>query len=635
MSGTTIAVPGVHQPMDFAARAAEAGAWGEFLGHETPARLFRARCREWADRPALRHKVLGLWQTTTWGQYYERARAVGLALADLGLARGDRICVLAENRPEWLYADLGAQCMGFVGNGIYPTSSPDQVRHVLADSGTVVLFVENQEQLDKALQVRSQCPALRSVVVMDREGLRGFQDPAVMFFDELLARGLALAADRADAFEAAIDASRREELAFLVYTSGTTGAPKGAMIMNWSLMFQMHTADRYFEVRPGDKSLSFLPLCHIAERMATVFSPLSVGLIVHFPENAGTVINDIREVAPHLVFAPPRFWEKMYSQVELFMRDAVGPARWAYRQARQALEVSVQAQADGGPALPLSLRARLLQWLALRNVKVFLGLQNVRTALTGAAPVPPDLIRWFLACGIELRESFGMTETSGAASITRRGRIRLGWAGERLPGTEVRLGADAELLVRGPNVFGGYWNLPEKTAEALDPEGWLHTGDCGEVAEDGFVAIRDRIKDIIITSGGKNITPSHIENLLKFSPYITDAVVIGDGRKFLSCLVMIDQEHVARHAQEQQVPYTDFASLTRAPAIVDLVRAEIERINGQLARVEQIKEFRIISELLTAEDEELTPTMKLKRKVIARKYATLIDTMYPTETAAQ
>jgi long-chain acyl-CoA synthetase len=620
---------------DFAARAAAAGEWGVFLGHATPARLFRARCQEWAGRPALRHKVHGLWQTTTWDGYYACARAIGLALSDLGMSRGDAIGVLAENRPEWLYADIGAQCMGLVSTGIYPTASPEQVQHVLTDSGTRVLFVENQEQLDKVLQVRADCPSLRAVVVMDREGLRGFDDAAVLFFDDMMRRGQALAAEHAQDFERAIDAGRPEDLAFLVYTSGTTGAPKGAMIMNWNLMFQMHTAARYFEVGPGDKSLSFLPLCHIAERMATVFSPLAMGLIVHFPENTGTVMNDIREVAPHLVFAPPRFWEKMYSQVELFMRDAVGPARWAYRQARQALEASVQARAEGRQPQPLSPWARLMQALALRNVKVFLGLHKVRTALTGAAPVPPDLIRWFLACGIELRESFGMTETSGAASITPRGAIRLGWAGEKMPGTEVRVGQDGELLVRGPNVFGGYWHLPEKTAEALDAEGWLHTGDCGEVAEDGFVAIRDRIKDIIITSGGKNITPSHIENLLKFSPYVTDAVVIGDGRKFLTCLVMIDQEHVARHAQEQQVPYTDFASLTRAPAIVALVRDEIDRINGQLARVEQIKDFRIIAELLTAEDEELTPTMKLKRKVIARKYASLIDSMYSTETAAQ
>ncbi len=633
------AVPaGLPHPADLAdpaARAATAGAFGQFQGHDTPARLLRARCREWAGRPALRRKVHGLWQTTTWDQYYANARAIGLALADLGLARGDVVCVLAENRPEWLYADLGAQCMGFVGNGIYPTASPEQVQHVLVDSGTAVLFVENQEQLDKALQVRDACPGLRRIVVMEREGLRGLADPQVVFFDDLLARGQALAQTRAQAFEDAIDAGRSQDLAFLVYTSGTTGAPKGAMIMNWNLMFQMHVAGRYFEIRPGDKSLSFLPLCHIAERMATVFNPLAIGVVVHFPENAGTVFNDMREVAPHLVFAPPRFWEKMYSQVELFMRDAVGPARWAYHQARQALGASVQAQVEGRAPATLSPWARLLQWAALRNVKTFLGLQNVRTALTGAAPVPPDLIRWFLACGIELRESFGMTETSGGASITPRGRIRLGWAGEIAPGTEIRTGEGGELLVRGPNVFGGYWRNPEKTAETIDAGGWLHTGDCGEVSEDGFIAIRDRIKDILITSGGKNITPSHIENLLKFSPYITDAVVIGDGRKFLTCLVMIDQEHVARHAQEQQVPYTDFASLTRAPEIVALVRAEIERVNGQLARVEQIKDFRIIAELLTAEDEELTPTMKLKRKVIVRKYASLIDSMYPAETAAQ
>jgi long-chain acyl-CoA synthetase len=272
-----------------------------------------------------------------------------------------------------------------------------------------------------------------------------------------------------------------------------------------------------------------------------------------------------------------------------------------------------------------------LQWLALRNVRIFLGLQNVKSALTGAAPVPPELIRWYLGCGIELREAFGMTETTGFCSATPSGGLRLGWAGTKAAGTEIRIGPDQEILIRGPHVFQGYWKQPEKTQETLDAEGWLHTGDCGEIDANGYLAIRDRIKDILITSGGKNITPSHIESLLKFSPYITDAIVIGDGRKYLSCLVMIDQEHVARFAQEQQVPYTDFASLTRTPEVNALIHNEIERINPQLARVEQIKTFRIIGELLTAEDEELTPTMKLKRKVIARKYAGLIDSMYPQQ----
>ena len=603
----------------------------EFLGETTPARVFRRRCQAWGDRPALRRKHRGLWQTVTWTQYYEQARAVGLALMALGLQKGQGVCVLCENRPEWLYVDMAAQCTGLVGNGVYPTSSPGQVRHILADSGARVLFVENQEQLEKALAVRAQCPSLMRIVVLDREGLRGFDDPAVEFFDDFLARGQTLASDpvQVQAFEQGIAQGQPDDVAFLVYTSGTTGQPKGAMILSRNVMFQLSVADQYIDSSPGDKSVSFLPLCHIAERMGSVYNPLALGLIVHFPENSGTVFNDLREVAPHLVFAPPRFWEKMYSQVDLFMRDAIAPARWAYEMARRMLAPGIEARLRGEAVAPAGPVQRLLHGMALRNILIFLGLQNIKTALTGAAPVPPDLVRWYLGTGIELREGFGMTETTGFSTAVPRGQVRLGSAGVRALGTEVRLGADNEVLVRGPNVFGGYWNLPEKTREALDDEGWLHTGDCGEIDADGHLSIRDRIKDILITSGGKNVTPSHIESLLKFSPYITDAVVIGDARRYLTCLVMIDQEHVARYAQERQVPYSDFASLTRTSEVVGLIGAEIERINPQLARVEQIQDFRIIGELLTAEDEELTPTMKLKRKVIARKYAALIDTMYP------
>ncbi|CAN1562155.1 FAA1 Long-chain acyl-CoA synthetases (AMP-forming) [Burkholderiaceae bacterium] len=600
-----------------------------YLGEDTPAKVFRQRCRTWADQPALRHKQRGLWQSTTWAQYFARTRATGLAMQALGLERGQVVCVLAENRPEWLYVDMGAQCMGLVGNGVYPTSSAGQLQHILMDSGSRLLFVENQEQLDKALEIRTQCPQLQRIVVMDREGLRGFSDSDVEFFDEFLARGHALAETRQALFDASIDNTQAEDLAFLVYTSGTTGAPKGAMTLNRNLVFQLSLATEYLDIQPGDKSVSFLPLCHIAERMSSVYNPLALGLVVHFPENSGTVFNDMREVAPHLVFAPPRFWEKMYSQIDLFMRDAIAPARWTYHTTRAMGAARVEAQLQGQATSPPSLLLKIMQWLAMRNVRIFLGLQNVKSALTGAAPVPPDLIRWYLGCGIELREAFGMTETTGFCTATPKGAIRLGWAGIKAPGTELRIGKDNEVLVRGPNVFGGYWNMPDKTRETLDDEGWLHTGDCGEINAEGYLAIRDRIKDILITSGGKNITPSHIESLLKFSPYITDAVVIGDGRKYLTCLVMIDQEHVARHAQEHQVPYTDFGSLTRAPEVVALIHSEIERINPQLARVEQIKSFKIISELLTAEDEELTPTMKLKRKVIATKYAALIDSMYP------
>lgn len=599
-----------------------------FQGHDTPARVFRARVAQWGDAPALRHKRRGLWQSYSWRAYFARARAFGLALADLGVQRGEVIAVLAENRPEWLFADMGAQCMGVVGNGVYPTASADQLRHILQDSGTRLLVVENQEQLEKALAVRADCPALTRILVIEREGLRALSDPGVGFFDDFVTRGDELATTHAADFDAAIEAGRAEDLAFLVYTSGTTGAPKGAMIANRNVVFQLKKAPEYLHAKPGDKSLSFLPLCHIAERMASVFNPLAVGLVVHFPENAGTVQNDLREVAPHVVFAPPRFWEKMHSAVELFMRDAVTPARWVYAQALKAGEGQVQALLEGAPVPRLNPAARALRALAFRNIRAYLGLTNCHTALTGAAPVPPDLIRWFLSVGIELRECFGMTETSGFATSTPRGGMRLGWAGIPAKDTEITLGGDGEILIRGANVFAGYWNDPAKTAETITPDGWLRTGDVGEIGPDGYLAIRDRLKDIIITAGGKNITPTQIESQIKFSPYVTDAVVIGEGRRYVTALVMIDLEHVARFAQDRAIPYTDFASLTRAPQVRDLIGSEIEAVNPRLARVEQIKDFRIIDQLLTAEDEELTPTMKLKRKVIAAKYAALIDSMY-------
>jgi long-chain acyl-CoA synthetase len=596
-------------------------------GCNTSAKLFRARARAWGSRPALRHKQKGIWNSVTWAEYYERARAVGLALADAGLARGDVVTVLAENRPEWAYIDLGAQCVGMIGNGIYPTSSPAQAEYILQNSQTRALFVEDDEQLDKALAVRPRCPLLKQIVVMNLKGLRGFSDAQVVPFADFLARGLVLANGRAEQFDIAIDAGWPGDIGFLVYTSGTTGLPKGAMISNRNIMFQIEMAPEFLGLAEGDKTMSFLPLCHIAERMGTIFNQLAIGQIVHFPENSGTVFNDIREVAPHLIFAPPRFWQKMYSQVELFMQDAIAPARLLYTYAFAEGRAIAEAKVNGREVGALRRWCfGLLASLVLSNVRRFLGLQNVKRAFAGAAPVPPDLLKWYMAIGVDLLEAYGMTETTGLTSFTPPSHIRLGYSGAILRGVEVRVGAADEIQVRGPNVFSGYWQMPDKTAEAIE-DGWLHTGDCGAL-DGGFLRITDRLKDIIITSGGKNITPTTIENLLKFSPYITDSVVIGDGRHYLTCLIMIDQDNVAKFAQDRQIPYTDFASLTRAPEVVSLIRAEIEVANAKLARVEQIKDFRIIEQLLTVDDEELTPTMKLKRKVVADKYATLIEQMY-------
>ena len=392
--------------------------------------------------------------------------------------------------------------------------------------------------------------------------------------------------------------------------------------------FQLGYADFIADPRPGDEQLSFLPLCHIAERTFTVFNPLHTGATVNFAESLDTVPEDIREIAPALFFAVPRIWEKFYSAVALRMRDATALGRFAYERA-VAIGQAIATRRIAGRPVPWHLRLafRAADFLVLDNVKRSIGLHRARGAATGAAPIAPELIRWYMALGINMLEVYGQTENTGLATAMPPDRIRLGSVGLARPGTELRLSPEGEVLLRGPHVFLGYYRKPEKTAETV-VDGWLHTGDVGTIDPDGFVRITDRMKDIIITAGGKNVTPSEIENQLKFSPFIADAVVIGDRRKFLSCLVMIDHETVAQFAQERNVPFSNFASLCRAPEVQDLIRDEIERVNRQLARVETVKQFRLIEQLLTPEDEELTPTMKLRRTFVNVKYKELIDSMY-------
>jgi long-chain acyl-CoA synthetase len=425
-----------------------------------------------------------------------------------------------------------------------------------------------------------------------------------------------------------VEIAKPEDLAILVYTSGTTGPPKGAMLSHRNILFQLGYSDFIAEPRPGDQQLSFLPLSHIAERTFTVFYPLRSGATVNFAESIDTVPANIREVAPAVFFAVPRIWEKFYSAVALRMREATLPGKLAYAWAVGIGARVAERRIEGRrPPAWLRLLFRVADFLVLDNLKRSMGLHRVRGAATGAAPIAPELIKWYMALGIDMREVYGQTENCGLATAMPADRIKLGTVGVARPETEVRVSAQGEILLRGPHVFLGYYKNPQKTAETV-VDGWLHTGDVGLVDAQGFVTITDRMKDIIITAGGKNITPSEIENQLKFSPYISDAVVIGDRRKFLSCLVMIDHETVAQFAQERNVPFTNFASLCRAKEVQDLIWGEIERVNGRLARVETIKKFCLIEQILTAEDEELTPTMKLKRAFVNQKYKDKIDAMY-------
>jgi long-chain acyl-CoA synthetase len=595
----------------------------------TPAALFWRRVAATPDLPALREKRHGLWRAIGWRDYGANVRRVAHSLAALGLVRGDVSSVLSENRPEWLFCDLGAQSIGVVGNGIYTTSAANQVAYILQDSRSRIVFVEDEEQLDKILAVRGGCPDLRHIVVYEIEGLRGFSDPMVMTFAEFLERGAAHEAAHPRLVEDEVSRTRPEEIAILIYTSGTTGPPKAAMIRHANLIAQIGRAHVMTPLEDGDRTLSFLPLCHVAERMSAVFNPLILGNTVHFAESADTLLEDLRAVQPDALFAPPRTWEKMHALVTLAIADATRLQKHAYAWAIR-LGQRVEGAIDKGerPGATARLLRAASAALVLGNLRRFLGLGRIRYGMTGAAPVAPEIIAWFRALGIDLREAYGLTESCGLATVNPLGRNRVGTVGPPPAGIEVKLADTGEILLRGNNVFAGYLNKPAETAAAIDAEGWLHTGDAGALEADGYLRITDRLKDVMITAGGKNVTPSEIENQLKASAYIADAVVIGDKRPFLSALIMIDLENVARFAQDRRVPFTNYASLCAAEPVQGLIQREIEAVNAKLARVETIKKFRLIDVLLSPEDEELTPTMKLKRKVVATKYKALIDAIY-------
>ncbi len=599
----------------------------EIAGCDTISKLFQHRVVEWGSRTAFREKRLGIWRSTSWHDYGERARHVGLGLVSLGLQRSEVVSVLAETTPEWLYADMGIMGAGGVSNGIYPTDSSKQVEYILNDSGSRFLFVENEEQLDKFLDVRERCPQIQKVIIFDLEGLPGFHDAQALSLDELLALGRNYEADHPGQWEKLIRASEPEDLALLVYTSGTTGPPKGAMLCHRNVLFQLDNADAFIPVQEGGEQLAFLPLCHIAERTFTVFLPLRSGAVANFAESVETVPDNVREVAPTLFFAVPRIWERFYSAIVIQMKEATWIGRLAYAWAMRIGHAMAGRRLDQRkPSLLLALSFRIADYLVLDNIKRSIGMHRVRYAGTGAAPIAPDLIKWYRALGIDMRELYGQTENCGLAT-GMPDRIKLGTVGVAAPRTELRLSPEGEILLRGPHIFMGYFNQPDKTADTLRG-GWLYTGDVGTIDDEGYVRITDRMKDIIITAGGKNITPSEFENLLKFSPYVSDAVVIGDRRKFLTCLVMIDYDNVAKYAQDADVTFTDFASLCRTQQVQDLIWSEIDKVNQGFARVETIKKFRLIEHQLTAEDDELTPTMKLKRKLVNEKYKELIESMY-------
>ncbi len=578
----------------------------------------------------LRQKQLGIWRSWTWNETAVAVQEIGAGLMGLGFEKGDCASILGNTVVQWVWADLAVLCTGGVSNGIYPTDAASQVEYVCADSSTRVLFVEDDEQLDKVLEVREALPLLRKVIVFNMKGLRDLQDPDVISLDALRALGRERLAQEPQAVRDRSNLCLPQDLAILVYTSGTTGRPKGAMHLQAGIV---HAIRGFYTLLPQDASderVCFLPLCHIAERIGGEYYALYTGSRLNFVENPETIPENVREIAPTVFTAVPRVWEKLYSSVMIGLKEA-GFVQQAVYAWSIGVGTAVAHRVLAGEPVGAwkKLQFRLAQLVALNNVRKLIGIHRARFLVTGAAPISPDLVRWYLALGVPMLEVWGMTETCGASTGVPAGRIKPGSIGTAASFNEVRLdGVTGEILVRGKNVFAGYLNMPEKTAETIDQDGWLHTGDVGVMDDEGYLRITDRLKDIIITAGGKNITPSELENDLKFSPYITDAVVIGDKRPYLTVLIMIDQDNVEKFAQDRDIPFGNYASLTRAAEVQGLIQSELDRVNLKFARVEQIKKFYLLDTQLSAEDEELTPTMKLKRKLVEKKYTAPIEAMY-------
>ncbi len=598
------------------------------MSDNTIPKLFLKNRDKYRDRVALREKDLGIWQRTSWKEYWEHVKNFALGLRVLGLNAGDKISILGDNCREWLYADLAAQGSSAISVGIYPTNVAAQVKYILENSESSFVVARDQEQVDKVLEVKHQLPLLKNIVVIDMKGLRRYSDPMIVSFSDVESLGKDLAAKEPELFEEMVRATQPEDVAILVYTSGTTGAPKGAMLTHKNMLSMIAGVSQVLNFQDTDSFVSALPLCHIAERMFSLIFPMWAGCTVNFAESVETLQQDVAEISPTAFLSVPRIWEKMHSSVVIRMKESVFFKQWVYKWMFRVGERIADYRLSGKP-VPLSwkLLNGIAYWMLFRPLKNHLGLLEARICVSGAAPISPELIRFYIAIGVPIREAYGMTECTGISCLPRSNEPKIGWVGPPIPGTEMKLSEDGEIMQKGDSVFAGYYGNPEAT-RAIMSDGWLRTGDVGEFDEQGNLRITDRKKDVIITAAGKNISPSEIENSLKFSPYIKEAVVIGDRRKYLSCLIQLAYENVAHWAQENRIAYTNYKSLANHPEVQKLIQGEVATSNKNFARVETIKKFTVLDKELDQDDEELTATMKVKRAVVERKYKDLIDKMY-------
>ena len=598
---------------------------------QTLPQYLRYRAREAPDRVAMRERIYGIWSPITWRELYDYVKHFALGLHVLGLRPEDTVAIIGDNRPEWIIAELAAQSMGSKSVGLYQDSVVAEVQDIVLRSKASFIVAEDQEQVDKIIEmwpgIQDQ---VHKVIYYDPKGLRNYTEDYLMYFPEVLALGRKYEEEHPGFYEERVDRGRAQDLAVLSTTSGTTARPKLAMLTHHNLLSMARNLLSVDPLDPDDEYVSFLPLAWIGEQMMCVASGLYVGFKMNFPEAPETVQHDIREIGPQVMFSPPRIWENMVSQVQVKIEDTTRLKRWFYNWAMPIGYAMADTRfRKEEPSLGLRFKYFLARWIIFEPIKDQLGLRHLKRAYTGGAALGPDVFRFFHALGVNLKQIYGQTEISGIAVVHRDGDIKFQTVGLPIPETEIRIDEETgEILMRSPAVMVGYFGDEEATRKALDEEGWLHSGDAGYLDEDGHLIVIDRAKDVMTLSDGTKFSPQFIENKLKFSPYIKEAVVFGGQWPYVTAFINIDFANVGKWAENRLIPYTTYTDLAQKSQVYELIREYVAQANEDLPPAARIRRFLLLHKELDADDAELTRTRKVRRRLIAQRYQELIDALY-------
>jgi len=597
--------------------------------NETMPGLLRKNALKYGDgKVAIREKEFGIWQAVTWKAYYENVRDFALGLHRLGFKPEDNLSYAGDNRPEGLYAELAVQSLGGAIVGIYPDSHLDQVEYIINHSDSIFVVAGDQEQADKVLDIKEKCPRVKKLIVDDPKGMRRYDDPVLAYFKDIQKLGRELHNEQPHLFEEMVDKVSPDHVGMINYTSGTTGLPKGSMITQKNMFSVARAQNTVDSASDTFEYVSFLPLPWIGEQEFGVYWSLYKAFTVNFPEKVETVQENIREIGPHIMLAPPRIWEKICSEIQVKIQDAAWIKRLAYRVfSPVGYRMADFKLKKKEPSFGWKFLNQVAFFLLFRSLRNYFGLTHLHHVYTGGAPLGAEIFNMFQALGVNIKQAYGMTEQTAASILHRTDDIRLDTVGTPIPGIEFRISDSGELLSRGDTVFKGYYKDPEATAKALR-DGWFHSGDAALIEDDGHIVIIDRMSDVMKLTDGSKFSPQLIENKLRFSPFIIDAVVVGQEKPFIAAMIAIDMGNVGKWAENHQLPYTTFTDLSQKKEIYELIAGEVKKTNESLPRVAKIRKFVLLYKELDADDDELTRTRKVRRKFVAERYKDLIDALY-------